>query len=246
MKTILSLVLAVFIAMLVTAQDSDTVPASASILTADTANLKDFLWLKRPLVIFADTPADPRYIEQMGYITERLDVLTALDVVVITDTDPDARSDLRKTLRPRGFGLVLIGKDGVIYLRLGMCARSSAPSTSCRCANRNCASAPAIADPRAPSPGPHRHDQKPGGGVHQHKRACLRLPCQHCARLSQHVMKRTLAQRAHAGARLKACASHSHPDRPVEVGHCHHGPIRGQPLSDPSRLTTRGEGARHL
>ena len=97
MKTILSLVLAVFIAMPVTAQDSDTVPASASILTADTA--------------------DPRYIEQMGYITERLDVLTALDVVVITDTDPDARSDLRKTLRPRGFGLVLIGKDGVIYLR---------------------------------------------------------------------------------------------------------------------------------
>ncbi len=117
MKTILSLVLAVFIAMPVTAQDSDTVPASASILTADTANLKDFLWLKRPLLIFADTPADPRYIEQMGYITERLDVLTALDVVVITDTDPDARSDLRKTLRPRGFGLVLIGKDGVIYLR---------------------------------------------------------------------------------------------------------------------------------
>ena len=66
MKTILSLVLAVFIAMPVTAQESDTVPASASILSADTANLKDFLWLKRPLVIFADTPADPRYIEQMG------------------------------------------------------------------------------------------------------------------------------------------------------------------------------------
>ncbi|MGR3547269.1 MAG: DUF4174 domain-containing protein [Roseovarius sp.] len=117
MKTLLSLVLAVFIASSATAQDSDTGPASTAILSADTVNLNDFLWLKRPLVIFADTPADPRYIEQMGYITERLDVLTALDVVVITDTDPDARSELRKTLRPRGFGLVLIGKDGVIYLR---------------------------------------------------------------------------------------------------------------------------------
>lgn len=117
MKTLLSLVLAVFIASSATAQDGDTGPASTAILSADTVNLNDFLWLKRPLVIFADTPADPLYIEQMGYITERLDVLTALDVVVITDTDPDARSELRKTLRPRGFGLVLIGKDGVIYLR---------------------------------------------------------------------------------------------------------------------------------
>jgi hypothetical protein len=117
MKTLLSLVLAVFIASSATAQDGDTGPTSTAILSADTVNLNDFLWLKRPLVIFADTPADPRYIEQMGYITERLDVLTALDVVVITDTDPDARSELRKTLRPRGFGLVLIGKDGVIYLR---------------------------------------------------------------------------------------------------------------------------------
>lgn len=117
MKPILSLVLAAFIATTGFAQDSGTAPASASILTADAINFNDFLWLKRPLVIFADTPADPRYVEQMGYISDRLDVLTALDVVVITDTDPDARSDLRKTLRPRGFGLVLIGKDGVIYLR---------------------------------------------------------------------------------------------------------------------------------
>jgi hypothetical protein len=82
MKTLLSLVLAVFIASSATAQDGDTGPTSTAILSADTVNLNDFLWLKRPLVIFADTPADPRYIEQMGYITERLDVLTALDVVV--------------------------------------------------------------------------------------------------------------------------------------------------------------------
>ena len=117
MKTILSLVLTVFIATSAFAQDSDDTTASASILSADTVDLKDFLWIKRPLVIFADTPADPRFIEQMGYITERLDVLTSLDVVVITDTDPAAGSDLRKALRPRGFGLVLLGKDGVIYLR---------------------------------------------------------------------------------------------------------------------------------
>lgn len=117
MKPILFLVLAAFIATSAVAQESDAASASASVLSADTVNLSDFLWLKRPLVIFADTPADPRYVEQMGYITSRLEALTALDVVVITDTDPAARSALRQKLRPRGFGLVLIGKDGVIYLR---------------------------------------------------------------------------------------------------------------------------------
>ncbi|WP_417726136.1 DUF4174 domain-containing protein [Roseovarius sp.] len=117
MKTILSLVLTTFIATTAGAQNSETAPTFGSIVAADTVNLNDFLWLKRPLVIFADTPADPRFVEQMAYITDRLDVLTSLDVVVITDTDPAARSALRQKLRPRGFGLVLIGKDGVIYLR---------------------------------------------------------------------------------------------------------------------------------
>jgi len=39
------------------------------------------------------------------------------DVVVFVDTDPKARSALRKKLRPRGFMLVLIGKDGGVKLR---------------------------------------------------------------------------------------------------------------------------------
>jgi len=39
------------------------------------------------------------------------------DTVVIVDTDPKARSDVRLDLRPRGFALVLIGKDGQVKLR---------------------------------------------------------------------------------------------------------------------------------
>ena len=39
------------------------------------------------------------------------------DVVVFVDTDPKARSALRKKLRPRGFMLAIIGKDGQIKLR---------------------------------------------------------------------------------------------------------------------------------
>ena len=38
-------------------------------------------------------------------------------MVVITDTDPAAKSELRTKLRPRGFMLALIGKDGTVKLR---------------------------------------------------------------------------------------------------------------------------------
>lgn len=117
MKPLFSLVFLAFIATFAIAQDTQKDPVDSPILDGTTANLNEFLWIKRPLIVFADTPADPRYVEQMGYITERLDVLDERDVVVLTDTDPSARSDLRKTLRPREFSLVLVGKDGVIYLR---------------------------------------------------------------------------------------------------------------------------------
>ena len=38
-------------------------------------------------------------------------------MVVLTDTEKGAGTSLRRELRPRGFMLVLIGKDGTIYLR---------------------------------------------------------------------------------------------------------------------------------
>ncbi|WP_343032062.1 DUF4174 domain-containing protein [Roseovarius bejariae] len=87
------------------------------ILPGETADLSEFLWIKRPLIVFADSPADPRYTLQMEYLTERLEDLDERDIVVLTDTDPSADSALRERLHPRGFMLVLIGKDGTIYLR---------------------------------------------------------------------------------------------------------------------------------
>lgn len=117
MKPLLALTLLAFAAVPATAQDSAPDEEVPSIMSAEEVDSTDFLWIKRLLVVFADAPADPQYIEQMGYITDRLDALTYRDVVVITDTDPSARSEVRQRLRPRGFNLVLIGKDGEIYLR---------------------------------------------------------------------------------------------------------------------------------
>jgi hypothetical protein len=99
------------------AMSQDDLSRDELILPGSSVKLEDFMWIKRPLVVFADSPADPRYVQQMEYITERLDDLDPRDVVVLTDTDKGADTALRKELRPRGFMLVLIGKDGTIYLR---------------------------------------------------------------------------------------------------------------------------------
>ena len=94
------------------AEDPGFAPRDAASVT-----LSDFLWQKRPVVVFADTPADPAFREQMQLLESRWPELAERDVVVITDTDPKAATPVRQTLRPRGFALVLIGKDGTIALR---------------------------------------------------------------------------------------------------------------------------------
>ena len=81
------------------------------------AGLEPFLWRARPIVVFADTPADPAFQQQMAYLAEESAALAERDVVVIADTDPAARSAIRQALRPRGFMLALIGKDGGVKLR---------------------------------------------------------------------------------------------------------------------------------
>ena len=79
--------------------------------------LSEYQWVKRVLVVFADNPADPRFVQQMEAIRDEPEVLLSRDVIVITDTDPAAMSPIRTALRPRGFAVVLIGKDGAKYLR---------------------------------------------------------------------------------------------------------------------------------
>lgn len=81
------------------------------------ADLGEYLWQNRVLVVFADTDRDPRYIQQLELIEAFPDALIERDVVVLTDTDPTTKSALRKKLRPRGFMMALVEKDGVVYLR---------------------------------------------------------------------------------------------------------------------------------
>ena len=80
-------------------------------------DLAEFQWINRLLVIFADTGNDPRFVEQMDLLREQSDQLDERDVIVLLDTDPTLKSRLRERMRPRGFAIVLVGKDGQIRLR---------------------------------------------------------------------------------------------------------------------------------
>lgn len=79
--------------------------------------LEELRWIKRVVAVFADSPNDPNFRRQMEALAAQPDALAFRDVVVVTDTDPAANSGLRQTFRPRGFMLVLVGKDGQIKLR---------------------------------------------------------------------------------------------------------------------------------
>ncbi|WP_298430968.1 DUF4174 domain-containing protein [uncultured Jannaschia sp.] len=87
------------------------------VFDATEIDLAEFLYAARPVVVFANSPRDPAFIEQMGELEDGLSEMVDRDVVVVVDTDPAARSELRTRLRPRGFMLVLIGKDGQVKLR---------------------------------------------------------------------------------------------------------------------------------
>ena len=80
-------------------------------------DLDAFQWIARPVVVFADTPFDPAFAEQMEELAREADRLAERGVLIVTDTDPSARSEPRRRLRPRGFMLVLMGQDGEVKLR---------------------------------------------------------------------------------------------------------------------------------
>ncbi|MTD99571.1 DUF4174 domain-containing protein [Paracoccus sp. YIM 132242] len=87
------------------------------ILPATEAEPGEFLWTARPVVVFADTPNDPAFREQMRVLEAGDAALVERDVVVITDSDPAANSAWRQQLHPRGFSLVIIDKDGQVKQR---------------------------------------------------------------------------------------------------------------------------------
>lgn len=78
---------------------------------------EEFLWQVRPVVVFADTAADPAFLMQIQELQKLPAPLIDRDVVVITDTDPGVNTVWRQRFHPRGFSLVIIDKDGQVKQR---------------------------------------------------------------------------------------------------------------------------------
>ena len=121
MTRILAIVLTALIPFAVASQETpkpEVLPEVLAVIQpAGDSDLSEFLWINRLIVVFADSPADPRFTQQMDLLNEGLPHLGDRDVLILTDTDPSAKSPIRTKLRPRGFSMVLVGKDGGVKLR---------------------------------------------------------------------------------------------------------------------------------
>jgi hypothetical protein len=89
----------------------------AAAASAEQPDLDSLQWVARPLVVFADSANDPKFVQQMALLEADPQALAERLVVVLTDTDPAANGPLRQRLRPRGFGLVLLDTDGRVAHR---------------------------------------------------------------------------------------------------------------------------------
>jgi hypothetical protein len=113
MKLILMIVLAMLLPISTMAQ---TATPEGPVDAADIV-LADLLYVNRAVIVFADSPQDPNFIRQMELLARDPAALAVRDALLIVDTDPDARTEVRRKFRPRGFSLVLVEKDGNAVIR---------------------------------------------------------------------------------------------------------------------------------
>ncbi|WP_333869216.1 DUF4174 domain-containing protein [Cypionkella sp.] len=99
------------------AGSAQTLPQPYGAVPASSVVLADELYVHRLVVVFSDSPLETSFMRQMEILQPHLLDLQARDVLLVTDTDPQAGSELRKTLHPRGFSLVIMDKDGSVAIR---------------------------------------------------------------------------------------------------------------------------------
>ena len=79
--------------------------------------IRNLIWEKRPVLIFSNSHLDPNLKQQLKMFDSDPNALLSRDVQVFVDDTPEPKSNLRKRFRPKGFLIILIGKDGQIKLR---------------------------------------------------------------------------------------------------------------------------------
>ena len=80
-------------------------------------DIKDLIWEKRPVLVFSNSHLDPNLKQQIEMFGSDPNALSSRDVRVFVDDKSEPNTKLRKRFRPKGFLIILIGKDGQIKLR---------------------------------------------------------------------------------------------------------------------------------
>ncbi len=111
MKPLHALVFVALLPLIAVAEATEEGPPPFGPLPAAEVVFDEQLYVKRPLVVFADSPNDPNFVRQMELLSRSYADLEERDVILVTDTDPAGRSEWRQKLRPRGFSLVIMDKD---------------------------------------------------------------------------------------------------------------------------------------
>ena len=83
------------------------------------SDLRSYAGHSTLIVIFADSLDDAEFAAQLDILRPHAVALAARNVVLLTDTSPDANGPLRQALRPRGFSLLLINSVGTLTQRRG-------------------------------------------------------------------------------------------------------------------------------
>jgi hypothetical protein len=96
---------------------AETVATPEGPIEASEIVLADLRYVQRAVIVFADSPNDPNFIRQMQLLARDPGALSERDALLIVDTNPDARTEVRLKFRPRGFSLVLMEKDGNAVIR---------------------------------------------------------------------------------------------------------------------------------
>ncbi len=117
MKRVLVFIIAAIIAGPAMAEEAPPTALETLLLPAETSDLSKFLWTNRLIIVFADTANDPRFAEQMRLLADRPAELAERDIRIFADATPEANGSLRDRYHPRGFMMLLVGKDGLVYLR---------------------------------------------------------------------------------------------------------------------------------
>ena len=97
----------------------EVAPAALQVIDASAEGVDPaaYQWQWRIVAVLADSPLDPAFVRQMRAIEEAPNDLFERDVLVLFDSDRNSGSALRQMLRPRGFMLAILGKDGEIKQR---------------------------------------------------------------------------------------------------------------------------------